>query len=371
MSADRTNVVIVGGGVIGCFIAYFLAKAGARVTLLERGPLCSEASSANAGSLTLSTREGALFQLGQESLRLIGEAQQELGADFDFDNAGSVVLLRTDDEVRSKQAFVQKQRDRGVDVQLLDRQATLELEPAASPEILGAVYSPLDRSISPYSLTMALGAGAQRLGVDVRTGVEVTGLRAEGGRVRAAVTRDGEVAGDFVVIAAGAWSPILARTIGLELPVEPSRGQIVVTEPLPRLTTATIKDTGHIYVRRTGRGNYVIGSMTEKVGFDKRVTLEKLREYVSAGCELVPALKHARMMRAWAGLRPLSADGQPILGPVDGYDGLVLATGHSRTGVFLSGVTGKAVANLITTGQAGFPIDPFKFSRFAGASVAG
>ena len=367
MSSDRVNAVIVGGGVIGCCTAYYLARAGARVTLLERGPICSEASSAAAGLNLVSTREGLLLSLAQKSLRLLRSVQQELETDLGLVQRGSLTLLRSEDELRQQRAFVERQRQKGLDVRLLDRETALEMEPVASPEILGAVYSPIDCSSNPYATTLAFARGARRLGVDIRTGIEVTGLKAEGGRVRSALTRDGEVAGDFVVVAAGAWSPLLTRTVGLDLPVEPSRGQIVVTEPA-RLTGRVIKNTGHIYVCPTARGNYVIGSMTERVGFDKGLTADRLRDYVSEAADLVPSLRSVRVLRAWAGLRPLSPDNLPFLGPVPGIDGLILAAGHSRLGILLAAATSKMVADLVTTGAADFPLEPFSATRFAPAT---
>ena len=181
----------------------------------------------------------------------------------------------------------------------------------------------------------------------------------------AALTHDGEVAGDVVVMAAGAWSPLITRTIGLDLPVEPSRGQILITEPVPPIIRRTVKNTGHIYILPTARGNYVIGSMTERMGFNKQLTPERLREYVQEAIDLVPELEKARMMRSWAGLRPLSPDNQPLLGEVDGYSGLILATGHSRLGILTSAVSGKMVADLVTTGKTDFPLEPFRPGRFA------
>lgn len=185
--------------------------------------------------------------------------------------------------------------------------------------------------------------------------------------MRAAITPEGEVAGDVIVVAAGAWSPVLTRTIGLDLPIEPSRGQIVVTEPLPPLIRCTIKSTHHIYVRPTRRGNHVIGSISERVGFNKRLTPDRLNAYVKEGAHLVPSLNNVRVLRAWSGLRPLTADGQPILGEIEGYEGLIVAAGHSRTGVTFSASTSKMVADLITTGSAGYPLEPFSARRFTAA----
>ncbi len=365
MSADRVNVVIVGGGVIGCSIAYRLSKTGARVTVLERGPLCSEASSAAAGLCTVSTREGLLLDLTRESLRLMGEASLELDLDFELRRGGSLALLRTEKEVAEQRTFVEKQRQNGVDIQILDRETTLEAEPAANPAILGSVYSPLDGTVNPFQLTLAMATGARRYGAVFRTGVEVIALKAQDGRVDAAVTRDGEVAGDLVIMAAGAWTPLLTRTIGLDVPIEPSRGQLLITEPRQELTSLTVKNTGHIYLCPTIRGNRVIGSMTEKVGFNKRLTPEKLSEYLREAQELVPALGQAKILRSWAGLRPLSPDNLALLGPVPGYEGLIMASGHSRLGILYSAVTSKMVADLITTGHADFPLEPFNPLRFA------
>jgi glycine oxidase ThiO len=367
MSADKINAVVVGGGIIGCAVAYYLAREGVRVTLLERAGLCAEASSAGAGLAGLSTREGAMLPFAQESLRLMREDAAEMERDFQLEQRGSLALIRSEDDLARQRALVDKQRRAGLDLEILDPRAALELEPAISPDILGATYAPMDCSVNPYLLTIAYGETARRLGVEVRTGVEVTGLRSEGGRVRAATTRDGEVAGDVIVMAAGAWSPMLTRTIGLDIPVEPSRGQILITEPLPPITRRAVKNTGHIYLLPTGRGNYVIGSMTERVGFNKQVTPDRLREYLEEGVELLPALKGVRIMRTWAGLRPLSPDNQPLLGEVAGCDGLILATGHSRLGILTAAASARIVADLVVRGETDLPLDPFRLDRFAAA----
>ncbi len=364
MPSGSARVVVIGGGIIGCSVAYYLSRAGARVTLLERGPLCGEATSGAAGLCTVSTREGLLLDLARESLRLMDEAGRELGFDFELRQGGSLALLRSEAEVAQQRALVERQRLIGVDIEMLDRDATLASEPAATPSLLGGVYSPLDCTVNPFLLTLAMATGARRGGATVRTGMEVTGLKVEGGRVTGATTRDGDVSGDLVVLATGAWTPLITRTIGLDLPIEPSRGQMVITEPVRELSRKTVKNTEHTYLCPTPRGNRIIGSMTEKVGFNKQLTIERLSEYVREAAELVPALGGVRVMRAWAGLRPLSPDNQALLGPVPGYEGLILAAGHSRLGILYSAVTSKMVADLITTGRADFPLEPFAPLRF-------
>lgn len=363
MLGDRAHAVVVGGGVVGCFTAYNLARAGIRVTLLERGPVCAEASSAAAGLAAISTRDGFLLELARRSLQMLHQTDEEMGGSMEVKANGTLTLLRTEEEYAKQAAHVERQRSRGIEIELLDRQAAREIEPLVSPEILGAVYSPVDSTANPFAMTLALAAAARRLGATIRTGTEVTALREEGGRVRAAVTADGEVAGDVVVLAAGAWSPLLARTLGIEIPVEPARGQVLATEPVP-LHRATVKDTGHIYICPTRRGNYAIGSVTEKVGFNKQLTAERLHEYAREAIGLVPAFRGVGMIRAWAGLRPLSPDNLPLLGEVPGHEGLVLATGHSRLGILLSAATCKIVSDLITGTVPEFPLEPFSPTRF-------
>ncbi len=364
MSADNTNVVIVGGGIIGSCIAYFLAREGAGVTVLEKGPICAEASSAAVGMTIVSTRDGFLLELASRSLKMLEELQAELETPMELNHWGTMTLLRTEEEFRQQEAYVEKQRARGMPIELLGREAALRMEPLISPDILGAVHSPVDAAISPFSATVAFARGAKRLGATFKTGVEVTSLKLEGDRVTAAVTRDGEVAGDVIVLAAGAWSPQLARTIGIDIPIEPSRGQILVTEAQGPLSRTIVKDTGHIYICPTARGNYAIGSMTEKAGFNKQVTPAKLQEYLREGARLLPALKGVRIIRSWAGLRPLSPDNMAILGPVEGYEGIVMAAGHSRLGILLSAVTSKIVSDLIVKGSADLPLEKFSASRF-------
>ncbi len=359
---------MVGAGVIGCCIAYYLAKAGIGVTVLERGPICAEASSANAGLVSISTREGLLLSMAQESVRLLLEAQEETGSDFELTRAGNMMLLRTEEEVAKQTSFVEKQRAAGLDVELLDPAETLRREPAVNPDVLGSVCSSLDYTINPHALTIGLARGASRAGAKLRTGLRVDALRAGSGKVTGVLTTDGEIGADVVIVAAGAWSPALLRSVGLDLPVEPSRGQILVTEPVPPITTRTVRDTGHIYVRCTTRGNYVIGSLTERVGFNKQLTPDKLRDYVREAVSLIPALAQVRIARAWAGLRPLSPDNNPFLGPVPGLDGLLLATGHSRTGIGFSAVTSRMIADVVLERKASFPLERFSISRLQASS---
>ncbi len=366
MSGDRLNVVIVGGGVIGCGTAYYLARAGAHVTVLERGPLCGEASSSNGSLVTPSIREGLVGAMALESMRLMDEAKGEIGIDFELRRGGSMTVLRTEEELRQRQGLVDRQRRAGLEMELVDRETALKLEPRVDPDILGATLCPEDATVNPHLLTFAFATGARRLGATIRTGVEVRGLKAEGGRIRSAVIPEGEVAGDLVVVAAGAWVPAITRTVGLDVPIEPSRGQMLITEPISPITRRTIKElgAGAMNVAPTARGNYIIGSLPESVGFNKQLTVEKLNYFVRKASALVPGLGNVRIMRAWAGLRPISADSWPLLGPVAGYEGLVLAAGHSRTGICYSAVTCKMVADLLTTGRAAFPLEPFSPIRF-------
>ena len=221
-------------------------------------------------------------------------------------------------------------------------------------------------------------------GAQVLTGRPAVGIRVDRGRVEAVQLADGVVSTPVVINAAGARAAEVGRWVGLEIPITPRRGQILVTAAVPPLIRHCLISAQYVAakfdpeiarrgmgfsVEQTDNGNLLIGSTREFVGFDRRTTLEGLRTIAARIAPVIPALKRVPVIRAFGGLRPYTPDGLPILGPVAGVEGFVMAAGHEGDGIALSAVTGALVADWVATGRTQFPLGAFRLERFqAGAA---
>lgn len=362
--ADTPDVIVVGGGIVGCATAYYLAREGLQPLLLERATTATEASGANAGMVgPIAGLESGTMDFLLPSLDLLWRATDELDQGFDLIQQGHLRLAADETDLAKLRHFVEAAEAAGIQAERLDGLATRALEPILSDRVIGSVHVPAGGQLDPVLATRAFELTARRLGARIETGVEVTGLETSGGRVVGVRTAEGVRSADGVVLAAGAWSAALAGTVGVEVPVRPGKGQMFATEPLPRLTGRVLR--GPIVGMRQNRiGEVISGSTVEYVGFDKEVHSETIAEHHRLMSEIVPALKDARIGRTWAGLRPMTPDSLPIIGPAPGVDGLWLAAGHSRTGMSYGPGTGRAVADLIVHGRSSLPLERFALDRF-------
>lgn len=369
-------VVVIGGGVIGCASAYFLAKAGLAVTLIERDQIGAQASAAAAGMLApLAESRGPtpFLALALASLRLFEtlerELKQETGIDIELSRCGILRVAEDPQEVARLQRFHRWQKEAGLPTEWLDAAAARDLEPGLGAAVLGAIYSPTEMHVQSPRLTQALALAAQARGARFCTGTPVTGFRREGNRVCAAQTAAAEIDGATFVLAAGAWGATCTRWLGIELPVFPVRGQILAlsqtTPPLKRIVYG-----GHAYLVPKQDGSLVVGATEEHAGFDARVTAAGLAGLLDRAAALYPPAAEATFLRAWSGLRPGSQDGHPLLGPLPGWTNVLFAGGHFRNGVLLSAVTGQSIAELVTEGRSTVPLERFDPARFVGGSAS-
>ena len=344
-----SDVIVIGGGAVGCAVAYFLAREGVSVTLLERDDLAAHASGAAAGMLAPiceSEGHGPFFELCLRSLRMMPAILEELrersGTDPQYVPSGILRVATSDRE--AEQLRPQAARLSAFDVEWLDAENVRSREPRITGEARGALWSSQEGHVySPY-LTRAYAEAAVRLGARIECGVPVVGLRREGERVTGVHTPDGVRAAGHVVLCAGAWTRFCAPWFGAELPVEPVRGQILALEaPAPTLPCIVWDEGAYLVPKRDG--TIVVGATEERVGFDCRTTARGLGGLLDAAARLVPALGECAFRRAWAGLRPDTPDHLPVIGPIPGVDGLILAAGHFRNGVLLSPATGELVTN--------------------------
>lgn len=364
---ETADAVIIGGGIIGCASAYYLAARGIRSLVLERRGIATEASGANVGMIGASSGiPGKTLVHTKKSLELLVRDAEALGRPIELVREGRVVLASNDVEWAEVQGFVATRREEGVETHLLSADDLRALEPGLGAGFVGAAFVPGDGHVNPFLLTLAYAAAARRLGAEVRLGIEAIRLETSGDRVTGVLTQVGPIAAPRVVVAAGAWSSALLAPLGIAIPVAPGRGQMLVTEALPRLTPRVLY-ASEIGIRQDVRGHMLIGSTVEDVGFNREVTLPVLSQFCRLAIALMPALRDARIIRTWAGLRPMTPDGLAIIDAVPGVDGLFLTTGHSRAGVIYAAVSAWLLAQLVTEGGTDLPLDPFRLERFPAA----
>lgn len=362
------DVIVIGGGVVGCAAAFFLAERGAQVTLLERDTTGAHASGAAAGMLAPiaeSEDEGPFFDLclrGLEQLAaVVPRLRERTGIDPLYSPCGVLRVALHEEESEALRSRAARLAHHGL--RWLNAEEARSLEPGLTPEARGAIHSPREAHVSSPGLVRAYAAAAAAAGARLVEGAEVTGLTRSGGRVTGVRTAAGEMAAGAVVLAAGAWSGPLAREGGLRLPVEPVRGQILALDNLPGGPERIVWGGGAYLVPRRD-GSVTVGATVERVGFDARVTAAGAASLLAAAPRLLPLLADATFRRAWAGLRPAAPDRLPVLGPAADVPGLFLATGHFRNGILLSAVTGELLADWILAGRAPWPQNPFAVERF-------
>lgn len=366
-SMDTADTVIIGGGIIGCACAYYLAARGIPSLVLERRGIATEASGANAGMIGASRGiPGKTLVHSKKSRDLLARDAEDLGRSVELVREGRVVLASDEREWAAVQEFVTTRRQEGVETELLASDELRRLEPALGDGFAGAAFVPGDGHVNPFLLTHAYAAAARRLGATIHLGVEAMRLEVTGDRVTGVATQAGPISASRVVVAAGAWSAALLGPLGITLPVRPGRGQMLVTEALPPVTPRALC-AEEIGIRQDVRGHMLIGSTVEDVGYSREVTLPVLSRFSRLAIALMPALKGARIIRTWAGLRPMTPDNVAIIDSAPGVDGLFLATGHSRTGMTYAPVTAWLLAQLVTEGTTELPLDPFRLGRFPAA----
>ena len=357
------EVLIAGGGVIGAACARALALRGLKVLICEPGPDAAAASAASAGIL------GAQIEHTDDSLRALGLRGRDLyeglapallettGIDIGLWRDGIASLAFTEPEAELLRDAVARQRQGGLRCDWLEAAEVAERFPAAAP-CLCAMFAPEDGAVNAPALARALLADARRCGTQ-RLQASVTRITTILGRATGVETSAGKVRAEHVVIAAGAWSPRIDH-LPRSLPVEPVRGQMAAT-PWPSGMGRAILYYDHGYVLARG-AEALLGSTMERVGFDAGVTDTGIGEIVSMARRLIPSL--GAPTRTWAGLRPVTPDGRPIVGPDPDVRGLWYATGHGRNGVLLAALTGEIIAALITTQGSEIEIASLAPERF-------
>jgi len=388
------DVVVIGGGVIGCSVAYHLAKRGAKVTLIEkREGLCLGASGSNQGGVpvALSLPESPLLGLIRESARLYKSLSQEIGYDVDYEQTGLLICSVDEKQRPHFEKHAQKMQEKGVNIRILEGDEIRKLEPVIGDDVVAGIEEWESGTVNPFKVTHGFAYAARKMGAEFLLATNIYKIEIKENRITAVVTDKGRITTDYIVTAAGAWSPEIGQMVGLTIPVKPQRGQIIVTEPLPfnerwkyicdadylsiAFNAEAAAKSTDLRTRLGVAGNYVqkntgtwtIGSSRDFAGYNNQGTMEATSYLAKRMIKFLHKYKEVNCIRTYAGFRPFCyADDHPIISKVDNLSGFLIATGHAGKGVTLAPLTGKFISELITENKTSMPIDALCFSRFKG-----
>lgn len=379
--ATSSDVVVVGGGIVGAACAYYATQAGLSVTVIERGSIAAGTTSRGEGNILVSDKAaGPELDLALVSRELWLELAAEHGAEaFELEEKGGLVVATSEQALSSLHGFSTGQAGAGVWSERVTDDDLRYLEPHLAPGLPGGVLYPQDLQVQPVLAAATLLAAARSLGAAVVTGVEVTGVETDpAGRVVGVLAGGATYATGAVVNAAGTWGGEVSTRLGGPVPVLPRRGFILVTEPLPRVVWHKVYSADYVdnvassdagletsaVIEGTHGGTVLIGASRERVGFDTSLSVEVLRRLAQQAISLFPFLAQVRLMRSYLGFRPYCPDHLPVIGFDPRVPGLLHACGHEGAGIGLAPATGRVIADLLTDIKPVVNSAPFAPDRF-------
>jgi glycine oxidase len=379
---ESADVVVVGAGAVGAAIAYELSRRGASVIVLEKDAIGSGSSAHATGLLSILGTEftpGDSFAMGREAygdfIELVPQLEALTGMDVLYQRPPALRLALDDDEERLIRASMDWQRE-FVPVEWISGDDVRRIEPRLTDAIIGAAWEPESAQLDSYRLNLALARGAELNGAEILTRT-VTALAREGSRITGVVCGDETITCGTVVLAPGPWADACAEWLDFPVPVSPMKGERLLLSyagaPLPCIISSPVR--GHMISRvdglwsvgSTGGRDYDDRDAFRGVDFDRQPTEAAKFELIQRALDVLPDLAEAEVVEQLAGSRPLSVDRHPIIGPVPGLEGVLLATGHSTKGIHLAPLTARMIAAHVFDETPAFTFDPETFApaRFA------
>ena len=367
MRPGATDVAIIGGGVIGCAVAHYLAKQGARVTIIERSVIGGGASSTNTGAIAMATKKpGPALDLAMASQLLYPGLAAELGMDVEYVVEGNLIIAESETEAAYLEDMAAAQRTAGIPSEIVSAARCRELNPLLEGRVLAGLHCSTDAQANPFKVTQGFARAAQNAGARILAHTAVESIDVAAGRVTGVRTSQGMVRADWIVNAAGAHAADIGAMVGVAHDVVPRRGQVLVLEATDGLPGMRVSGAGQLLAKHGGAsggsaasasvapsylskplsGTVLLGSTNEFVGFDTRTTPGMLAEICRRVTAVMPQLGKLNVLRSWAGLRPYSSKGA-LLGAAGGPAGYAVATGHGGDGVALAPITGDYLAEYI------------------------
>ncbi|MEJ2730936.1 MAG: FAD-dependent oxidoreductase [Deltaproteobacteria bacterium] len=392
-TTKSADVVVIGGGVVGTAITYFLARNNIDVILVEKGAITAGTSGRCEGDVLVCDKEpGFDSRLTRLSQDLFPQVANELDDDICWTQTGSLLAIENEAEMEAAKTLCSRLAAEGLPVRILDKYEVHEDEPHLAPDIVGGMETDCDGSLNPMALAYGLVKGAKKLGAKALTHRPVTGIGLDaGGHVERVVTEGEEILTRRVVNAAGVWAAEIGKLAGLDIPIKPRQGQMLVAERTFPVARRKVMEFGYMmakfdsqgYVRQvtpemkkygvalvfepTEAQNFLIGSSRRFVGMDTSCDIDVLSALAQRAIRFFPVIKDIKVIRSYAGLRPFTPDHLPIISETE-VPGFYVAAGHEGDGIGLSLITGKLISQMICDEKTAVPIEALKLSRFKEAT---
>lgn len=380
------DVLIIGGGIIGCSIAYYTSKYGRDVTIIEKGEFVSGTSSRCDGNiLAIDKDPGFDSQMSLVSQKLVTDLSEELEHSFEYRAPGSILVCESDEEMEAAQQWVNRQKEAGLPFRMLDRQDIREESPFFADDLLGGLECATDSTVNPYLLAFSLLAESKKFGTKVFNHTEVKEMRRDIDGSFIVETTNGTFTAKQVVNAAGVWAPKIGEMLDVNIPIEPRKGHIIVASRQQHVGCRKVMEFGYLISKFGGKRkvdaltekygvalvfeptesqNFLIGSSREFVGFHTKINNEVIKCIANRAIRFYPKMADMMVIRSYAGLRPWTEDHLPIISRVQHIPNYFIAAGHEGDGISLAAVTGKVIEELLNEKETIIPIEPLRLSRF-------
>lgn len=384
------DAIVIGAGVIGSSVAYHLSAKGLKVAVIERGDAASGTSSGcDASALICDKKPGIDTKMGYESIQLYKQYCSKFSYDFEFEQRGSIYVCETEQELEVARQYAKEQIQDGYPMRMMDKYEIQQAEPNLAKDLVGGIWTECDSSVTPMRVAFAFLEEGKKHGLTVYTYEKVVGIkRDENKAVRAVETDRGIYTTKTVINCAGPWAPFVGDMVDIKIPIEPRKGQIIVSEKTTYVVNEKIQEFGYMmskfedmqYERKvselvekhnvafviepTPHQNCIVGSCRAFEGYDKSSSIEVIQALAERAVRFIPMLKDVNIIRGYAGLRPYVVDHLPIVCEIEQVPGYYVAAGHEGDGICLAPITGKLVSQLVTGEQTEFNIDKLNFSRY-------
>jgi glycine/D-amino acid oxidase-like deaminating enzyme len=380
------DAVVIGAGIVGAACAHYLATAGLRVLVVDRGQIAGGTTGAGEGNILVSDKQpGPELDLALLSNRLWRELGHVLGARCELETKGALVVGAAAEALDALTALAERQRATGVDARFVPADELHTAEPHLAGGLAGGFLYPQDMQVQPMlaaALLLQHGRASGRVQVASGCLVHAIGRNAQG-KVTVVRTKRGDISTGIVVNAAGTWAGEVSRLAGTEVPILPRRGFILVTEPLPMMIRHKVYTAEYVanvasssealetstVVEGTRAGTILIGASRERVGFDRTTDWSVVARLAAGAIAVFPFLAGVRLLRTYSGFRPYCPDHLPVIGPDARVPGLFQACGHEGAGIGLSAATGFLISQAAAGEATSIPLEPFSPARF-GATLA-
>ena len=366
----NADVVIIGGGVNGCSLAYQLAKKDKKVALFEKSYLCSGATGRCGAGIRQQWSVGENAELAIKSVKIFEGLEKELGQEIGLRQGGYLIAVHDKKNMKQAEQNVEMQKKLGLDVSILTPDEILDIVPildVKGMQAIGATFCPTDGHVDPFKTTHAYAKAAERMGAKLYKFTNVTNIKTKNKRIESVITDKGEIKTDTLVNAAGAWSKQIAEIVDIKLPNKPFRKEILVTERVkPMFKAMVISFKDGIYFSQQDEGQ-ILGGIpipNEISGYLTVPTFDFLHHMSKTLTRYAPSLKHVNVIRQWTGYYDVTPDARPILGEVEGLKGFIQCNGFSGHGFMLSPMVTKLLSDYIVDGKTSDILESLYLKRY-------